>query len=510
MFDASDFMMEERLANEAVQRVLGYRSSRREFLRECGLWGLGCSALGLISGCRRSAEPRPRSLDVASTIGPRSAGDPRTEQHRFLRDVGRAFAGTKLRVVGEDTSPTKATIELMKQEFIPLTGIDVTWEQLPLDRVLAKVLADTGLRAGVHDVFYWDQAWIGRLIDHAIDPHVLLARAKLAYPDYEFGDFLPPLIKHVASYKGRLAGVPFDIPVWIMMYRKDILEELELDVPTTIPDYLEVVRAITRAKAPRVYGTVEGWRAGHYSLLQKSTTWLWGHGGSFFGSDERPTINDEQAVLGMEFMRALGDNMPPEATTWDWTGEAMAFARGRAGIYIGIGEFFPMYDDPTSSSIVGLAEAARTPRPIRLRPQAACGFDETPGMSHHGGSSLVISRYSRHVEAAWLFLQWATSSDVTTRASLLGGGSSPIRRSNYDDPRIQRQARVGPGTTRHFAVTLDAIMNHLGTEPHLPAWSELSIDFAIQLGKMTTGQQSVRESLDTMEAAARRATSQRG
>jgi multiple sugar transport system substrate-binding protein len=506
----SDHNLRQRLAMaEAARQVLEHRSSRREFLRTCGLLGLGWSAARWISGCRRRGGPAHQQHDIESTMGPRSAGDSRTEQHRFLKEVGRAFAGTRLRVVGEDTPPTRATIELMKHEFTPLTGIDVTWEQLPLDRVLAKVLADTGLRAGVHDVFYWDQAWIGRLIDDAIDPSTLLARADLAYPDYDFDDFLPPLIKHVSSYKGRLGGVPFDIPVWIMMYRRDILEELGLRVPTTIPEYLEVARAITAAKGPRVYGTVEGWKAGHYSLLQKSTTWLWGHGGSFFGADEEPTIDDEQAAAGMAFMLALGGNMPPEATTWDWTGEATSFARGRAGLYIGIGEFFPTYDDPASSSIVGLTEAAPAPRPVGLRSPAECGFDETPGMSHHGGSSLVISRYSRHVEAAWIFLQWATSSDVTTRASLLGGGSSPIRRSNYEDPRIKRQARVGPGTTRHFAVTLDAIMNHLGTEPHLPAWSELSIAFAVQLGKMTTGQQSLRESLDNMAAAARRATARR-
>jgi multiple sugar transport system substrate-binding protein len=127
-------------------------------------------------------------------------------------------------------------------------------------------------------------------------------------------------------------------------------------------------------------------------------------------------------------------------------------------------------------------------------------------MSHHGGSCLAISRTSKHIDAAWVFLPWVTSSDVTTRASLLGGGASPIRFSNYSDPRIKEKARVTTGTTRHFDVTLDAILHHLGTEPHLPAWPTLSIDFAVELGKLTTGQQNIRTTLDNMAAKARRAT----
>ena len=81
---------------------------------------------------------------------------------------------------------------------------------------------------------------------------------------------------------------------------------------------------------------------------------------------------------------------------------------------------------------------------------------------------------------------------------LLGGGASPVRRSNFDDPRIKAKTSVGIGTTRHFGVTLDAINNRMGTEPHAPAWPSLIDRFAIELGKMITGQQGIRATLDIM------------
>jgi multiple sugar transport system substrate-binding protein len=498
---------QQRVALMAAEAEFGRGAiTRRKFLDRCAQAGFAFSSLYFSGAFARAFGATPTSTGILSTVGAVSAIEPSSDQQKYLKGMRKTFAGTTLHVLTEDTPPSAATRQIMKQEFTPLTGINVEWEQLPLDRVLAKVIADTALAAGKHDIFYWDQAWIGRFVDDAIDPRELLAKPDLAYPGYNFDDFLPPLVKHVASYKGQLAAIPFDIPVWIMMYRKDILAELGLSVPTTIPDYLDVVRAINAAKAPRVYGTTEGWKAGHYSLLQKMTTWLWGHGGAFFNQDGSPAINDDKAEAGMRYMLELGKCMPPGVTTWDWFGEAKSFARGQAGIYTGIGEFFPSYDDPATSSIVGLTEPALPPAALSLRRASECGFDETPGMSHHGGSSLAISRYSKNIDAAWVFLQWATSSDVTTRASLLGGGASPIRFSNYEDPRIKEKAKVTKGTTRHFDVTLDAILNHLGTEPHLPAWPTLSIDFAVELGKMTTGQQSIRNTLDNMAAKARLAT----
>jgi multiple sugar transport system substrate-binding protein len=274
--------------------------------------------------------------------------------------------------------------------------------------------------------------------------------------------------------------------------------------------YLETVRAIHKAMAPRVHGTVGQWRSGHYSLICDACAWLWANGGSIFGPDGRPRVNDDRAVVAMEFMLELGKYMPPGVTTWDWHDEASAFARGEAGIFIQAGEWFSSFDDPKTSRVVGLVEPAPCPRETLLRSAKECSFDETPGISRQGGSCLAISRHSRNIDAAWVFLQWATSSDVTTRACLLAGGSTPIRHSNFSDPRVKERDKVTVGTTRFFEATLDAILHRMGTEPHLPAWSDLAVNsFAVELGKLTTGQQSIRATLDSMARAAEAALEKR-
>jgi multiple sugar transport system substrate-binding protein len=297
--------------------------------------------------------------------------------------------------------------------------------------------------------------------------------------------------------------LPYDIPIFITMYRKDVFDELGLKPPTTWQEYMDAAKAINEAKAPTMYGTLGQWKSGHYSLECDMTMFLWSHGGSIYNSDGKTTINDDQANAAMEYMLEIGKYMPPGAVTWDWSGEADAFTQGLAGFYTSWGEFFPSFDDPAKSKIVGLAEPLAVPKADALRKKSECGFDETPGVSHQGGSSLALSKYSKNQEAAWIFMQWATSSDITTRASLLGGGATPIRMSNFTDPRIKANDKVVAGTTRHFAVTLDAINNWMGTEPHLPPWASLSVDsFAVELGKMTTGQQDIKTTLDNMAKAA--------
>ncbi len=487
---------------KAAETYLKGGINRRTFIRLCAMAGIGMTSPTFLTGCSKSPPEKPaqKSRDI---LGPQSASVSQTVQHKFLKEMGRQFSGTTIRIVTEDTPPANAIKKLMEEEFVPVTEIKVEWESLPLDRVLAKMISDTTRQAGHHDVFYMDQAWIGRFCNDCIEPLMLLEKNNLAYPDYDFGDFLSPLVEHVCSYGGKLAAIPFDIPIFITIYREDIFDDLGLKVPVTLSEYMDVVETIHDAKAPELYGTTASWKSGHYGLECSMTTWLWGNGGSIFGSEGQPLIDDERAHAAMEYMLRLGKYMAPGVTSWDWFGEADSFARGEAGIMTSWSEYFSLFDDPAKSRIVGLAKAAPCPEPHMLRPTNRCGFGEVPGMSHQGGSSLAISKYSKHVDAAWVFVQWATSADVAARACVLSGAGNHVRRSNFSDKRVRENARVQICTTRHFDVALDAILRHMGTEPHLPGWATLAVDsFALELGKMTTGQQDIATTLANMHKAA--------
>ncbi len=39
-------------------------------------------------------------------------------------------------------------------------------------------------------------------------------------PGFDFEDFSKPLVSGLAEYEGKWVGIPFDIPIFVTMYRK--------------------------------------------------------------------------------------------------------------------------------------------------------------------------------------------------------------------------------------------------------------------------------------------------
>ena len=459
--------------------------SRRNFLRAASKLGLGAGALGLTAtlpfGARQGFFNTAAAADIV----------PDADMMAWLKDVAKPFAGQTIRLATESTPPSNAINQHLKPFFEEATGINVEIEVLPLEQVLQKLTLDVASGLGTYDLYYLDQSWMASFSGDVIDPREkYAANSALAMPNYNFDDFLVPLVDGISMYEDTMVGVPYDIPIFIYMYRKDVYDELGLKVATTMDEFLANAVAIQEAKGPEIYGTTGQMKSGHYSLECDWTAWLWGHGGSIFGPDNKFSGNDDAGLAAMDYWVKLWKNMPPGVTSWTWDGQGQSVGQGIAGQVLSWGEFFPSWDNPESSRVSGLMEAAVPPAPNALRTVEETGFGEIPGVGHQGGSSLAVSRYSKSEDAAWLFAQWATSADTQVFITTLGGGTGPTRTSVYDDARVKANAKPGiPGTTRHLDVVRDTIDNHMGSEPDLPEWAELSNDtIPVELGRFFAGE----------------------
>ena len=460
---------------------------RRSFLRNAGLLGLGAGALG-------HGLVRPNFAFAQSGL------EPSAEDLAWIKEVSKPFAGTTLRLATESTPPSNAINSQLKQYFEEASGMTVEIEVLPLEQVLQKLTLDIASQLGTYDLYYIDQSWAASVSRDVFDPREQRAeKPDLAMPNYNIDDFLPALVDGIAKYEDRWVGVPYDIPIFIMQYRKDIYDEMGFSAPTTLEEYYEQAKAITDEKGPDMYGATGQMKSGHYSLECDWTAWLWGHGGSIFRPDGTFSGNDDQGLEAMEYWTRLRDTMPPGVTGWTWDGQGQSVAQGVAATMMSWGEFFPYFDDPEATKVSGLMEAARCPKPKHaLRTSAQTGYGEIPGVGHQGGSSLAVSRNSKNPDAAWIFMQWATSYDTQVLITALGGGTGPTRESVYDDPRIIANNRVGAGTTRHLGVVRETISKDMGSEPDLPEWAQLSNDtIPVGLGKYFAGEfGSAKEAMD--------------
>jgi len=469
----------KRYLAEVTRRYVDGHMDRRDFLRAGAKLGLGAGALGLGLGGRQGGL-FPNALAQGVEQDP--------EMMKWLADAAKPFAGQTIRLATESTPPSNAINSFLKQNFIDATGINVEIEVLPLEQVLQKLTLDVASGLGTYDLYYIDQSWMAAFSGDVIDPREKYeADAALAMPDYNMDDFLPALVDGISMYEGIMVGVPYDIPIFVQIYRRDVYEELGLTVPTTMEEYLSNAQAIMEAKGPDMYGTTGQMKSGHYSLECDWTCWLWGAGGAIFGPDGKFTGNDADGIAAMEYWMKLKETMPEGVTTWTWDGQGQAMGQGLAGQVMSWGEFFTGWDAPGSPTS-GLYEAAVPPAASKAL-RGDTGYGEIPGVGHQGGSSLAVSRYAKSPDAAWLFAQWATSYDTQVLITALGGGTGPTRGSVYDDPRILANAKPGiEGTTRHLPVVRETIANHMGSEPDLPEWAELSNDtIPVELGKFWAG-----------------------
>ncbi len=469
------------------------RMNRRSFLRNAGVLGLGAGVLG--SGLVRPFRATPA---LAQGLEPDSA------MLDWVREVSKPFAGTTLKLATESTPPSNALNSQLKQFFEAASGMKVEIEVLPLEQVLQKLTLDIASQLGSYDLYYIDQSWAASVSRDVFDPREQIeAKPDLAMPNYNIDDFLPALVDGIAKYEDRWVGVPYDIPIFIMQYRQDIWDEMGFQAPKTLEEYYEQAKAITETKGPDMYGSTGQMKSGHYSLECDWTAWLWGHGGSIFGSDGKFTGNDEAGLAAMEYWDRLKTTMPPGVDGWTWDGQGQSVAQGVAASMMSWGEFFPYFDDPSATKVSGLMSAARCPAPKALRTVADTGYGEIPGVGHQGGSSLAVSRNSKNPDAAWIFMQWATSYDTQVLITALGGGTGPTRGSVYDDPRIIANNRVGAGTTRHLNVVRETIALDMGSEPDLPEWAELANDtIPVRLGKYFAGEYaSAKEAMDDIAQA---------
>jgi multiple sugar transport system substrate-binding protein len=323
-------------------------------------------------------------------------------------------------------------------------------------------------------------------------------------PGFDWDDFSEPLVEGLAKYDGKLVGVPFDIPIFVLMYRQDLLEKHGIAVPTNYEEFTKAAHAINEAeKANGIFGTGLQAKSGHYSLECDWTQAVWGHGGSIFRPDKTFAGNDEQGVKGLEWYQDLLTVAPPQSTASTWDGQFQMMQAGQVALVQSWDEFFPGLD-ADDSKVKGLWQPAKPLQSAAgLRKTSDVGFGEIPNLGHQGGSIMGLSAYSKNQEAAWIFMQWACCKEIMTQCTL-AGGFAPMRESSFADERVKAKAKVMPGTTRHLEIVKWTIDNVMASEPDMPLWAGLSTnEIPTELGKLLTGQDYGGSAKACMDAVAK-------
>ncbi len=340
--------------------------------------------------------------------------------------------GQTVRVI-LDSHPWQESIEKRIPEFEALTGIKVKVTSLAeatyWDRVTLGLSADKP----PFDVFMlspnqtgytgYQNGWIEPLDGYIADP-------KKTNPGYEFTDIYKDTVNgfRLPTADGKAYGIPISLEVYMLFYRTDLFAEQKIDVSKlkTVEDWLAALKKIDAAYKSKGIAAVSirGQDPTMPDELLAAVNDYWGSRPFmaqrmfYFDENWNPRFTDPAVVKGFTLWAQLLNYGPPGVENFTWYEVTNTFAQGRAAtIWFDASIFAGIFNDPKQSTVVGKVGYAAVPR------------TETGHGTTHWGWGLSMAAKSPVKDAAWLFIQWATSkeADLSTGRTTFG----PVRASSW-------------------------------------------------------------------------------
>ena len=145
----------------------------------------------------------------------------------------------------------------------------------------------------------------------------------------EYGQDIP---KHqLITVNGKIMAVAFMANSQNLVYRKDVLDQIGMDVPTSYEGVLEAAAKIREMGI--MENPVGGAYAAGWNLAQVFTNMYLGTGGEFFeAGTANPSINNEKGVQALEMMKALTEYMNPDYLTHDSNATSAEWEAGNVAL----------------------------------------------------------------------------------------------------------------------------------------------------------------------------------
>ncbi|WP_428487145.1 extracellular solute-binding protein [Rhodopila sp.] len=383
----------------------------------------------------------------------------------------------KLIFVGDNGPWHWCLTEEIAPAFEKATGIKVDFTLLPIDALSARLKAELNSGSPDIDIIQWTAPFAGWLAPHMADHAKLLADNAGKHPDFDWDDFLPS-VRDLASYQGKLLGIPYRVTASILNYQKQLLAEAGFATP---PDNWESFLAAAQAttKPPGRYG-IGIWGRQGPAMVGGFSPFLRGNGGRYFDPKTwQIFINDAKAVEALEY---YGDLMTkykvvvPDSLTWEFDEIIAGGQTDRYAMTITLAPYGTLINDPKLSRTGGRWAWSVAPG----RHSAA------ESRVSLGGWTFGVPAGGKNTEWAFEFIQLATSKDWMRRS--LERGNAPPRTSVLSDPSVL--ARFG------WAPVLAQALTTAELEPRAPVWPSLELQLRSGISAVLLGQKSAKAALD--------------
>jgi multiple sugar transport system substrate-binding protein len=280
------------------------------------------------------------------------------------------------------------TTEAVMADFLEANpALDVAFEKYPFTEYPVKMRLALGAGDSDPDIMIIHNHWIREFIEAG-----WLADLSAVLPTDEL---TTEVLHAVSGSNGEVYGVPFETESISFYYRQDVFDELGLEPPTTLQEYIEVGQVLRD----------NGYWAGSYDTNtgdnNRFTRWLAASGGDYY-NEEYEVILDTPEGKGVQTLEAIAE-LVDAGILWNgavWSQEYWSLVNeGQIAANMG-GNYAAKYHewnmDPEGDGGYG---SWRQTLPPRL-------LDSSPVTGRPGGTFMVISANSENKQLAWEIIKY--------------------------------------------------------------------------------------------------------
>jgi multiple sugar transport system substrate-binding protein len=352
-------------------------------------------------------------------------------------------------------------------------------ETVPLDQLHEHLVRAVG-RGEAPDISVLDSVWLaefaGRHFLHAVD------EVDPDWARWAESAFFPPLL-HAGRWDEHLYGIPIEVDVSGLWYRRDWLEAEGLEPPAGWDELVAVGRHFRERRVRARYGlgpaplAFVGGESGGETTTYQLLPLLWSAGGDLVGGGA-VRLAQPETVRALAFLRALvvEHGIAGAAVTRSrWDGAMDAFAHERVAMALGGSyEGFLMRREAgwTTAELDRRAGFVPVPGPAGGRPATLVG-----------AMSYVTYRQSRHPELAVGLLA------ETARPEVL----LPFCRRTAQAPPLVDTARMVRPSDGPLAAAVVEMLPGARPRPALPEYDRVSRELALLVERCITSDRPVAE-----------------
>jgi multiple sugar transport system substrate-binding protein len=412
-----------------------------------------------------------------------------------------AFKGSKLKLLLNKHPYADAMIADL-DNFKTVTGMDVTYDIFPEDVYFDKVTAALSSGSSEYDAFmtgaymtwtYGPAGWI-------VDLNEYLKDAAKTNPKHNWDDVLPGL-RASTAWNGVPGGelgsadakqwcVPWGYELNNISYNQKMFDKAGVQPPKNMDELVATAAKLTKdlggpygvgVRGSRSWATIHpGFLSGYSNFGQRDFTVA-------DGKLKAAMNTAESKAFHKQWVQMIQDSGPKNWSTYTWYQVGTDLGAGASAMIFDadiLGYFMNGGDNKEKGNIAYA--------PFAANPAASA---PTPNVWIW---SLAMSSYSGQKDAAWYFIQWATSTDHDLFGAQKMDFVNPVRASVWKDEVFRKRIDTSyPGYLHQHDVSAPGAKIYFTAQP---LFFDLTTQWAETLQKMVAKEMQVDEGLDQLAA----------